>query len=255
MSTVANRGTMKSSSKRASAFIAFMAVAAVVLLVQNATGTHHWHRLEFVSLLVAGAVSSRLKVRLPGINGNMSVNLPFIFIAMTQLNTAEALAVAGVSVLIQSVPNAPHKFVPVQALFNFSTALVAAALGSNAFRFESATPWNASLSLVLACAVHLLASTVPVAAIISLTDDRPALRTWTDIFHLAFPYYLASTGLASIAAGVGGHTSWPTLVGIVLVMFVTYRCYRLYFTAMRKQQEAAALNSQTVSAKSAVAGQ
>jgi hypothetical protein len=89
---------------------------------------------------------------------------------------------------------------------------------------------------VLACASHLLASTVPVAVIIALTDNRHVLRTWVDILELSFPYCLASTGLASIAAGVGGHTSWPMLVGIACVMFVTYRSYRLYFAAMRDRQ-------------------
>jgi hypothetical protein len=76
---------------------------------------------------------------------------------------------------------------------------------------------------------------MPVALILSLVDSRPAFRTWSDIFHLSFPYYLASTGLASIAAGLGGHTSWPMLLGIACVMIVTYRSYRMYFNAMRNE--------------------
>ena len=56
-----------------------------------------------------------------------------------------------------------------------------------------------------------------------------------NIVQLSFPYYLASTGLVAIAAGVGDHTSWPTLLGVTCVMFVTYRSYRLYFSAMRTQ--------------------
>jgi hypothetical protein len=233
-----------------------MAVSAAVLLTQSAAGSHDFHRWEFLGLLVAGAVSSRLKVKLPGINGNMSVNLPFIFIAMTQLTTLEALIVAGVSVFVQSIPKAPHKFVPVQALFNTSTAIVAAALGANTFRFVSTATLNPALSLVLACSMHLLASTVPVSGIISLTDHRSAFHTWSGIVQLSFPYYLASAGLASIEAGLGGHTSWPTLVGIAFVMFVTYRSYRMYFSAMRAQQATAdPVRPAAASAKSAAAAQ
>jgi hypothetical protein len=236
MSTAANPETMKARSRLVQFFVAFMALSAAMMLVWFAIGTHEWHRGEFLGLIVAGAISSRLKVKFPGLNGNMSVNLPFIFIAMIQLSMGEALVVAAVSVFIQSIPKAPHKVVAVQALFNLSTALVAAGLGWHAFQFGCASDLNLAASLAWGCAVHLLVSTVPVAVIISLAENRPAFRTWSDIFHLSFPYYLASTGLASIAAGVGGHTSWPTLAGIACVMFVTYRSYRLYFNAMGNEQ-------------------
>jgi hypothetical protein len=174
-------------------------------------------------------------VKLPGLDGNMSVNLPFIFIAMTQLSVGEALLVALVSVFIQTIPQGPHKFVPVQVLFNLSTALVAAGLGWHVFRFVLDSHLNVAAALALSCATHFLVSTVPVAVILSLVESRPAVRTWMNIVQLSFPYYLASTGLVSIAAGLGGHTSWPTLVGVTCVMFVTYRSYRLYFNAMRTQ--------------------
>ena len=235
MSTAANPGLVKAGPRLAPFFVGFMALSAAMILVQVASGTHDWHRREFLGLVIAGAVSSRLKVKFPGLNGNMSVNLPFIFIAMTQLSVGEALLVALVSVFIQSIPQALHKFVPVQVLFNLSTALVAAGLGWHAFRFVLDSHRNVPAALALSCATHFLVSTVPVAVILSLVDNRPAIRTWINIVQLSFPYYLASTGLVSIAAGVGDHTGWPTLLGVTCIMFVTYRSYRLYFGAVRTQ--------------------
>lgn len=236
MSTAANSGTAKSGSRLAPMFVGFMALNAALVLFQSVSAHQQWHFWEFLGLALAGAASSRFKVKLPGVNGNMSVNLPFIFIAMTQLSVCEALAVAAISVFVQGIPKAPHKFVPVQALFNVSTAVVAAGLGWYAFSLAFVSHRSVAGSLVLACATHLLASTVPVAVIIALTDNRRLFRTWVNIVELSFPYCLASTGLASIAAGVGGHTNWPMLVGIACVMFVTYRSYRLYFAAMRDSQ-------------------
>jgi hypothetical protein len=235
VSTAANPGLVKAGPRLAPFFVGFMARSAAMILVQVASGTHDWHRREFLGLVIAGAVSSRLKVKFPGLNGNMSVNLPFIFIAMTQLSVGEALLVALVSVFIQSIPQALHKFVPVQVLFNLSTALVAAGLGWHAFRFVLDSHRNVPAALALSCATHFLVSTVPVAVILSLVDKRPAIRTWINIVQLSFPYYLASTGLVSIAAGVGDHTGWPTLLGVTCIMFVTYRSYRLYFGAVRTQ--------------------
>jgi hypothetical protein len=236
MSTAANSGTSKAGSRLAPFFVAFMAFNAALMMFQFATGPQQWHRWEFLGLAVAGAVSSRFKVKLPGVDGNMSVNLPFIFIAMTQLSVGEAMAVAAISVFIQGIPKPPHKFVPVQALFNVSTAVVAAGLGWYVFGLALVSHLNVAAALSLACATHFFASTVPVSVIISLTGNRPVFRTWSDILQLSFPYCLASTGLASIAAGVGGHTSWPMLIGIACVMFVTYRSYRMYFAAMRAAQ-------------------
>ncbi len=254
MTTVANQRSVQVGARLAPAFVGLMAIGAALLLLQSASATPEWHPWQFVGLVVAGAVSSRFKIKLPGLDGNMSVNLPFIFMAMTQLSMAEALVVGGVSVLIQSIPRAPHKFAPIQAAFNLSTAVVAVGLGWLVFHAGATLHLNAAFALVLGCATHLLISTAAVAVIISLTAGRAPWRTWSDIFQLSFPYYLASTGLSSIAAGVGAHASVPMLVGFVFVMFVTYRSYRLYFDALRTQR--AAQQPEPVSqAKAAASGQ
>jgi hypothetical protein len=212
----------------APALVGFMGMCAFAMVARSVLIHDPWFYWEFLSLLLVGVLSSRLKVKLPGVNGNMSVNLPFIFISMTQLGLAGALLVAGVSIFTQSLPKRPNRFKPVQVFFNVCTGLVAAGLGWELFHY-AALHMNSALAIVVACAVHLLASTMAVAAIISATERQNAWRTWSEILHLSFPYYVASTGIASIAASFGGSTSWPMLVGISFVMFVTYRSYRLYF--------------------------
>ena len=229
MSTLGNAGTTNSGSQTAHVFVGFTGICAAATVVHSLFTIHGWHSWEFLSLLLVAALTSRLKIKLPGLNGNMSVSLPFILIAMTQLSLPEALAVAASSIFIQSVPRAPHTFRPVQALFNVSTGLVAAELGWQTFHRMSVMNVTPTLSLLTGCAAYFFASTIPVAIIISLSENREAFRTWSDIVHLSFPYYLASTGLASIAAAFGGNASWPMLVGMSLVMFVTYRSYRVYF--------------------------
>jgi hypothetical protein len=229
MSTMANAAATKSVSRGASIFVGFTTTCASALLAYGLLRTHGWHAWEFLSLLLVAALTARLKIKLPGMNGNMSVSLPFILIAVTRLSLLEALSVAAFSVLVQSMPKHSKKFKPVQALFNVSTAVISAGLGWQALHRSAALHLNPAVSLLLGCAFYFFASTIPVAAIISLTEDLDAFRVWSDIVNLSFPYYLASTGLASIAAAIGGHTSWPMLIGMSLVMFVTYRSYRLYF--------------------------
>ena len=250
MSTLGNAGTTNSGSRNAPVFIGFTGMCALAILIHSLFTMHGWHSWEFLSLLLVAALTSRLKIKLPGLNGNMSVSLPFILIAVTQLSLAEALAVASSSILIQSVPRAPHKFKPVQMMFNVSTGLIAAELGWQTFHRMSVLNFTPTLSLLAGCAAYFFASTIPVAMIISLSENRKALGSWSEIVHLSFPYYLASTGLASIAAALGGNASWPMLVGMSLAMFVTYRSYRVYF-ALVGTGNAGFAAAQSMKAKSA----
>jgi hypothetical protein len=228
MSTAANPASMKAASRGAPFFVACVGAGAAALVAHSVLRSDHWYPWEFFSLLLVAVLTSRLKIKLPGVNGNMSVSLPFIFVAMTQLSLPEALFVSGVSVFVQSLPKRPNKFKPVQVLFNVCSGLLACGLGWETLHYTTVHV-SSALALVMACATHLLVSTVAVATIISLTENQGLCAVWSNIVQLSFPYYLASAGIASIAAAFETHTTWPMLIGIACVMFVTYRSYRLYF--------------------------
>ena len=121
-----------------------------------------------------------------------------------------------------------NKLKPVQIFFNVCTGLVAAGLGWETVHYAG-PHWNPARVLVAGCAVHLLVNTVAVASIICLTESQNPWRAWSEIVQLSFPYSLASTGLASMAAAVGGRTGWPMLIGTAAAMLITYRSYRVYF--------------------------
>ncbi len=231
MSTVANTKTKTSGSASATVFISVMALGAAVMLADGILQADASHLWKFAGLLLAGALTARLKVKLPGLNGNMSVSLPFLLIAMTRLSLLDTVLTAAVSVFLQSIPKAPHKFNPIHALFNVSTAIVATGMGWQAFHRAPATYANATTSLLLGCVVYVLASTLPVAGIISFTEHQGAWHTWSEIVQLTFPYYVASTGLASIASPIHGNATWSLLVGTSLVAIVMYRSFHRYFAA------------------------
>src|ERR1039458_7020657 len=107
-----NAATSSSASRMAPAFIGLMGISALAILVDGVLKMEPLHYLEFLTLLLLGALSSRLNLKLPGLTGNMSMNLPFIFIAMTQLGLVEVMVVAGGSIFIQSVPKGGEKLRP-----------------------------------------------------------------------------------------------------------------------------------------------
>src|SRR2546421_10481954 len=95
-----NHGNNMSLPITARVLVVFMVLAllgAIGLQIREATvtGTMFW-------IVLAGAViASRLKVSLPGVNGSMSVNLPFILVGAMQLHALEAIVIAQASAVAQ----------------------------------------------------------------------------------------------------------------------------------------------------------
>ena len=236
--------TMNAIPNRAKAFVAVWMLAALALAAYALASRPTVGTKEFVVLLVIAVFASRLKLRLPGLNGNMSVNVPFILVAFTYLNLTEALLVASASGFAQCLPKQGGKQKPVQVLFNVCTIAIASGLAS--LVVSHGERWRELLSsgptlLAVAAVVYFLANTLPVATIIALSERTKILSAWSSIFHLSFPYYVASAGIGSMVITASRHVGWQTPVLVLPVMYAIYRCYRLYFGRIVAMARAAGL--------------
>jgi hypothetical protein len=223
---------MTSQPKVEKFFIGLMALAGLVSLSWGLLQMHLPHLAEFGSLLAIALLASRLKVKLPGLNGNMSMNLPFILIAVVQLSLFEALVIASASTLAQCFPKDGGRLKALQTLFNVSTA--AAAVGLAGLIFQGTVPLPTAwvpgpLLLSLAAASFFLAQTIPVATIISLTEGGSLLRIWSNICHLSFPYYVLSAGVTSLVTTASHRIGWQIPLLVLPLMYGIYRSYGLYF--------------------------
>ena len=235
---------MNSMPNRAKTFVAVMVLAALAVTVYAVANRMTVGTKEFFVLLVIAVLASRLKLKLPGLNGNMSVNLPFILVAFMQLNVAEALLVACASGFAQCFPKHRGKQEPVQVLFNVSTMAIASGFASAVVHHGSG--WTVLLSggsalLAVAASVYFVANTLPVAAIIALSERTNMLKTWSSIFHLSFPYYAAGVGISSMVITASRHVGWQIPVLVLPAMYAIYRCYQLYFVRIVAMTQAAGL--------------
>ena len=199
---------MKTSARL---FIALIALSGLVVLgnaVVHATSSGF---ARSVSFLLVACLAARLKVKLPGLTGTMSVNLPFILVAVAQMSVIEALAVACLSTLVQCLA------VGITRLVCDSSTLATIA-GSR------------TLLVAIAAAAYLLVNTVPVAIIISLTENKSALRTWAGIFQLSFPYFVAGAGIAGVVMTVSAQIGWGLPLAVLPLMFGIFHSYRRYFS-------------------------
>src|SRR5258708_34005435 len=101
-------------------FIGVMALAAMASTAYASLASHALHAPYAMAVLGLAAATSRMKIKLPGINGNMSVNLPFLLMAVVNLSALEAVVIASLSTVVQCWPKLDAKFKPEQMLFNVS---------------------------------------------------------------------------------------------------------------------------------------
>jgi hypothetical protein len=220
------------NTRQTKIFIGAMMMAAAATAGYAGFVSHTTHPLFALAVLALAAATSRMKVKLPGINGNMSVNLPFLLTAVVNLSAAEAVAVTCVSTVVQCWPRKNAKFNPQQMAFNLSMMVFASSLASLMFHAawlgKSPLQGNA-LGLALATATLFLGQTAPVAGIVAVSEAKAAGLVWWNLAHLAFPYYVVSAGVTSMVQAMSSHLGWGLALAVFPVMYGIHRSYRLYF--------------------------
>jgi hypothetical protein len=230
-------------TRRTQIFIGAMILAAAVSAGYAAIVSHALHTYFALAVLVLAAVTSKMKVKLPGINGSMSVNLPFLLTAVMNLSAAEAVIVTCVSTAVQCWPRRDVKFNSQQMAFNVSMMAFASCLASLMFHsnLSGMHAIFSTLALTLATATLFLGQTVPVAAIVAISEGKSPSKIWWSLAHLSFPYYVLSAGVTSMVQSVGSHIGWGLALAVFPVMFGVYRSYTTYFARMSEPLRAPAL--------------
>lgn len=217
-----------------------MFIGAMVLAATGAAGyagftSHTLHTYFTLAVLALAAVTSRMKVKLPGLTSTMSVNLPFLLTAVVNLSAVEAVVVTCVAITVQCWPRKDAKFNPQQMLFSVSMTAFASCLASLMFHAQ----WlrgmqsnSSTLGLVLAAATLFLGQTAPVAGIIAVSEGKAARQIWWSLAHLSFPYYVVSAGVTSIVQTASSHLGWGLALAVFPVMYGIHRSYRLYFVRL-----------------------
>jgi hypothetical protein len=221
-----------SNPRQIRVFIGATVLAAAGSVSYAAHASHALQPAYALAVLALAAATSRMKVKLPGIDGNMSVNLPFLLTAVVSLSAAEAIAIACASTVVQCWPKPEAKFKPQQMVFNVSMMGFASSLATLIVRSRWLPATDASsvaLALILATATLFLGQTAPVAAIVALSEGHAMRRVWWNVAQLSFPYYVVSAGMTSTMQMVGHRMGWVAALAVFPVMYGIHLSYRLYF--------------------------
>ena len=223
------------NTRRIRMLIGAMVVAAAGTAAYAGVASHALHPYLALAVLVLASITSRMKVKLPGVNGNMSVNLPFLLTAVVNLSAAEAIIVTCISTAVQCWPRKNAKLNLQQMSFNLSMMSFASCLASLVFHAQwlRALPWSSStLALVVATGSLFLGQTAPVATIVAASEGRNAWPIWRNLTQLSFPYYVVGAGVTSMVQAVSSHLGWELALAVFPVMYGIHRSYQLYFSRM-----------------------
>jgi diguanylate cyclase (GGDEF)-like protein/putative nucleotidyltransferase with HDIG domain len=242
----------------------FVGMTASLGVVVLGFALSHWqsHDLtRFICYLAVAILASGLKVQLPGINGTMSVNFLFILLGVLELSLPETLVIGCTASLVQSVWQARNRLDPVKVLFNVAGMMAnASALTYIVYHWLSARAGpNKPILLMVAALVFFFANTIPISAVIAMTEGKSGRRVWSECYFWSFPYYLVGAAAVGLVGVVNRSAGWETSLLVLPLIYWVYRSYRQYLARLeaekqrvevekRHVEEIASLNMRTIEA-------
>ncbi|HSZ63203.1 MAG TPA: HD domain-containing phosphohydrolase [Terriglobales bacterium] len=234
----------------------FIGVTATLGMWALANALWHWQSVDparFACYLLVAVLASSLKIQLPGLDGTMSVNFLFILLSILELNLPETLVLGCTATLAQCLFGTRQKRVPLKILFNvFSMMANAIVLSYLAYHSLQRVLGAGTLPLlVITSLIFFLANTIPVAVIISVTENKPAHKVWAECHFWSFPFYMVGAAVVFAVGFLSKKVGWQTSLLILPLVYWVYRSYHLYLAklaAEKKQVEIEKKHAENVAA-------
>ncbi len=224
---------------RARIFIAITASIGTAVLVTALVNWASEDLLRFACYLLVAVLAATLKVRLPGIEGTMSVHFLFVLIGILELSLPETLVLGCTAALMQSLWKPMHRPEPAKVVFNvLSMSANAICLAYFAYYLSKGFLNNSiPLMLVTSACAYFLSNTMPVSAVIALAERKSFRSIWMECYFWSFPYYLAGAALAGLVSFSNRHVGWQSSLLLLPVMYWIYRSYHLYLGRLEDEKK------------------
>jgi hypothetical protein len=184
---------------------------------------------RFLILLALTSLAAILKVKLPTIEGSMSVLFVFLLIGVATMSLSQTLILGSVATLLQCTWKPKRRLQPIQVLFN-----VAAVNLSTIAAFYVPTLLEQGMdnpvSLVLSACTFFAVNAGLVSTVISLAENESLEKILQQAYFWSFPYYLIGAAIAGAVSSSTHQVGWRISMFILPLMYLVYRYYRLCLT-------------------------
>jgi len=223
-------GMARGNQVGANVFVAVMSAAAVGCFV---LGVLHWEchdPVKFLCYLALAIAASFLRIKLPGVNGTLSVNFLFILLGVLELSLGETLLLGVAEVFVQSRWRSWKNLRPIHVVFNASQFAVGTAVAYATYRvvIHYASIASQPLALMVVAITYFGFNTLAVAFIVRLSEGKPVLKVWSESYLWTLPYYLAGAAITGLISFLNSRIGWQSSLLVFAPVYLMYRSYRLY---------------------------
>jgi len=223
---------------RARLFIAVTAAVGLAISVRAFADCHSYDPARFFSYLLIAILASRLKVRLPGIDGTMSVNFLFVLLGVMEVSLAETLLIGCAAGLAQCLwtPRQSNRLAKI--IFNVF-GMMANAVAASYWAYHGLGHFLGNkipLQLAVAATAYFFANTLLVTTIVVLTEGKSFRAIWEECYFWSFPYYQAGAAVVGMIFFVNKAFGWELSLLLMPVVYWIYRSYHLYLGRLEDEK-------------------
>jgi diguanylate cyclase (GGDEF)-like protein/putative nucleotidyltransferase with HDIG domain len=236
----------------AKVFVGAVIAAGMACLLEATIHPSSRSIAQFICYLGIAVLASRLKVKLPGTTGTLSVSFLFILVGIAELSYPETVFLAAGAMLAQTLQTKQPR--TVNLTFNICAGSVSAAMAYEVYHNTLVNQMVIShpLVLCLAASTYFIINAGSIAVVISASEGVPLRQILVDCYFWSFPYYLVGAGIAGAIGWFSRTFNWETSLLFVPAIYVIYRSYNLYLGKLedekRHVEEIADLHLRTIEA-------
>lgn len=179
---------------------------------------------RYLSYLALALLAATRKVRLPKIQGTVSLNFLFILVGVAELSLGETLLLACPAAAVQCLWKPKSRPKLIQVLFNVAVLAISATLAHSLSRLLNPLG-GLALLLALATSILYIANTSLVSLVLSLLSEQPFSRVWRQCHLWTFPYYMVGAGIVGVLIVSERTVGWMPALLALPVMYLIYLYY------------------------------
>jgi hypothetical protein len=210
--------------RTAKAYITVVLCTGAAVLLLAARSWNPTNLVPFFTLLGFVAISSTLKMRIPGIESTVSPNFVFLLVGMTVCSFSEVVALALVAALVQTLWTAKRPRL-VQVAFSVAALVLSASAAFECSRLllSASASHSPLVFAVLAGSIYLPLNTALVSAVIGLVSGKPFLEVGRACFQSVFPYFMGGMVFAGLVSNALPRVAvWNAAVALFPMVVLGY---------------------------------
>jgi len=226
-----------SMTAQAKAFIAVVVSGGMAVLMAGLWHSSWTDPARFFVYLILIILASGFTVALPGIDGTMSASLVVVLVSIVELSPAETLMLGCVGSVVQTCWQ-KKRFQSLFVLFNSSEIAICVGLCYIIFhRSAGLLGTELPLRLLVTAAVYFLSNTLPIAAVVALTEQKQLRTIWSESYFWTFPNYLVGAAVAWLILRLNARLGWQASMLLVPIAYLMYRSYLLYLGKLVEERK------------------